>query len=82
MPVNRSVGLETEYGCLSNDSSGPAAAVGRVRNWVFDEGKFGLADLHQQDWDEPVAYGHPIGERHEPRWIKRIHGNDAELELT
>jgi proteasome accessory factor A len=55
--VNRIVGLETEYGCLCDDPAGPAAAVGRVRNWVFDQGKFGLTDLHQRDWDEPAGNG-------------------------
>jgi proteasome accessory factor A len=55
--VNRIVGLETEYGCLCDDPTGPAAAVGRVRNWVFDQGKFGLTDLHQRDWDEPAGNG-------------------------
>jgi proteasome accessory factor A len=55
--VNRIVGLETEYGCLSDDPAGPPAAVGRIRNWVFDKGKYGLADLHQRDWDEPAGNG-------------------------
>ena len=55
--MNRIVGLETEYGCLSDDPAGPPAAVGRIRNWVFDRGKFGLADLHQRDWDEPAGNG-------------------------
>ncbi len=54
--MNRIVGLETEYGCLTDDPSGPPATVGRVRNWVFDGG-YGLADLHQRDWDEPVGNG-------------------------
>jgi len=56
-PVNRIVGLETEYGCLSDDPAGPQAAVGRIRNWVFDQGHYGLADLHQRDWDEPAGNG-------------------------
>ena len=55
--MNRIVGLETEYGCLSDDPAGPPAAVGRIRNWVFDQGKYGLADLHQRDWDEPAGNG-------------------------
>ena len=55
--MNRIVGLETEYGCLSDDPAGPPAAVGRIRNWVFDQGNYGLADLHQRDWDEPAGNG-------------------------
>ena len=35
--MNRIVGLETEYGCLSSDPAGPAAAVTRVRNWLFEK---------------------------------------------
>jgi len=53
--MNRIVGLETEYGCLTNDPSGPPSAVGRVRNWIFEKNRFGLADMHQRDWDEPAA---------------------------
>ena len=44
--MNRVVGLETEYGCLTNDPSGPPSAVGRVRNWIFDRARFGLPDMH------------------------------------
>jgi proteasome accessory factor A len=55
--MNRIVGLETEYGCLTNDPAGPPSAVGRVRNWIFDKHRLGLADLHQRDWDEPAGNG-------------------------
>jgi proteasome accessory factor A len=55
--MNRIVGLETEYGCLSSDPSGPPIAVGRVRNWIFDKQRYGLADMHQRDWDEPAGNG-------------------------
>lgn len=55
--MNRIVGLETEYGCLTNDPSGPPGAVGRVRNWIFDRARFGLPDMHQRDWDEPAGNG-------------------------
>ena len=55
--MNRIVGLETEYGCLVNDPVGPPSAVGRVRNWIFDKHRLGLADLHQRDWDEPAGNG-------------------------
>ncbi len=55
--MNRIVGLETEYGCLSSDPAGPPAAVARVRNWMFEKQRFGLADMHQRDWDEPAGNG-------------------------
>src|SRR2546428_9255373 len=55
--MNRIVGPETEYGCLTNVPSGPPSAVGRVRNWVFEKTRYGLADLHQRDWDEPAGNG-------------------------
>lgn len=55
--MNRLVGLETEYGCLSTDPMGPALAVAKVRNWMFLENRFGLPDTHQRDWDEPAGNG-------------------------
>jgi len=55
--MNRIVGLETEYGCLSGDPAGPTAAVARMRNWLFEKHRFGLADIHQRDWDEPAGNG-------------------------
>lgn len=55
--MNRIVGLETEYGCLTTDPSGPPSAVGRVRNWIFERTRFGLPDMHQRDWDEPAGNG-------------------------
>lgn len=55
--MNRVVGLETEYGCLTSDPSGPPNAVGRVRNWIFENSRFGLPDMHQRDWDEPAGNG-------------------------
>ena len=55
--MNRVVGLETEYGCLTSDPSGPPSAVSRVRNWIFDRARYGLPDMHQRDWDEPAGNG-------------------------
>jgi proteasome accessory factor A len=55
--MNRIVGLETEYGCLTSENAGPPGIVGRIRNWVFDKHRYGLADLHQRDWDEPAGNG-------------------------
>ena len=51
--MNRIVGLETEYGCLTSDPAGPASAVGRVRNWIFERNRaYGLPDMHQRDRSE------------------------------
>ena len=55
--MNRIVGLETEYGCLTTELSGPPTAVGRVRNWIFANQRYGLPDTHQRDWDEPAGNG-------------------------
>ena len=55
--MDRIAGLETEYGCLTDDPAGPPSVVGRVRNWLFDQHRLGLADLHQRDWDEPAGNG-------------------------
>jgi proteasome accessory factor A len=55
--MNRVVGLETEYGCLTNDLPGTPGAVTRVRDWIFREQRFGLIDVHQRDWDEPAGNG-------------------------
>ncbi|MCF7764979.1 MAG: proteasome accessory factor PafA2 family protein [Verrucomicrobia bacterium] len=55
--MNRVAGLETEYGCLSDDPSGSPSAVGRVRTWIFEGARFGLPDIHQRDWDEPAGNG-------------------------
>jgi proteasome accessory factor A len=55
--MNRVVGLETEYGCLSDDPHGPAATVGAVRNWIFQERRYGMPDVFQRDWDEPPGNG-------------------------
>ncbi len=55
--MNRVVGLETEYGCLTNDLPGTPSAVTRVRDWIFREQRFGLIDVHQRDWDEPAGNG-------------------------
>ncbi|MSU21233.1 MAG: peptidase [Pedosphaera sp.] len=55
--MNRIVGLETEYGCLTNDPAGPPSAISRVRNWIFEKARFGLPDIHQRDWDEPAGNG-------------------------
>ncbi len=55
--MNRIAGLETEYGCLTSENTGPPGIIGRVRNWIFEKQLYGLADLHQRDWDEPAGNG-------------------------
>jgi proteasome accessory factor A len=55
--MNRIVGLETEYGCLTSDFVGWASAITRVRDWIFKEQHLGLIDVHQRDWDEPAGNG-------------------------
>src|SRR5688572_32086720 len=55
--MNRIVGLETEYGCLTTDLPVAPGAVTRVRDWIFSGQRFGLIDVHQRDWDEPAGNG-------------------------
>lgn len=55
--MNRIVGLETEYGCLTSDFPGTQSAVAHVRDWIFKEQRYGLIDVHQRDWDEPAGNG-------------------------
>jgi proteasome accessory factor A len=55
--MNRIVGLETEYGCLTSDFPGCPSAITRVRDWIFKDQRFGLIDVHQRDWDEPAGNG-------------------------
>ena len=55
--MNRIVGLETEYGCLTSDFPGTPSAITRVRDWVFKDHRYGLIDVHQRDWDEPAGNG-------------------------
>ncbi|MDB6025514.1 MAG: proteasome accessory factor [Verrucomicrobiales bacterium] len=55
--MNRIVGLETEYGCLTNNIPVSPGAITRVRDWVFAKDRFGLIDVHQRDWDEPAGNG-------------------------
>jgi proteasome accessory factor A len=55
--MNRIVGLETEYGCLTSDFTGWPGAVTRARDWIFKDQRLGLIDVHQRDWDEPAGNG-------------------------
>ncbi|MCW5556971.1 MAG: proteasome accessory factor PafA2 family protein [Verrucomicrobiae bacterium] len=55
--MTRVAGLETEYGCLTEDPSGGLETVRRVRDWLFAGGRYGLLDRQQRDWDEPAGNG-------------------------
>ena len=55
--MNRVVGLETEYGCLAADVPGAPSVIAQVRNWIFQDQRHGLVDIHQRDWDEPAGNG-------------------------
>lgn len=55
--MNRIVGLETEYGCLTNNIPVSPGAITRVRDWIFSNQRYGLIDVHQRDWDEPAGNG-------------------------
>ncbi len=51
------MGLETEYGCLVAEGERIHLAVSRLRDWLFDNGRYGLIDVHHRDWDEPPGNG-------------------------
>lgn len=53
----RITGLETEYGCLVSSGQKVHEVLPLVRDWVFEQGGYGLVDQHQRDWDEPSGNG-------------------------
>src|SRR5258706_13528711 len=53
----RITGLDTEYGCLIQPPGQPQNILPRVRDWLFDNDRYGLIDLHDRDWDEPAGNG-------------------------
>src|SRR5204862_7805009 len=53
----RITGLETEYGCLIQPPAQIQDILPRVRDWLFDNDRYGLIDLHDRDWDEPAGNG-------------------------
>src|SRR6185295_19779970 len=53
--TSRIAGLETEYGCMS-ENAGPQT-VARIRDWIFEHNRHGLIDRHDRDWDEPPGNG-------------------------
>jgi hypothetical protein len=58
--MNRVVGIETEYGCLVSGEVELREAEswpGRVRDYLFREGRAGILDLHYRDYEEPPGNG-------------------------
>lgn len=55
--MTRLAGIETEYGCLTEDPHGSLEGVRRVRDWLFAGSRYGLIDRQQRDWDEPAGNG-------------------------
>ena len=55
--AKRITGLETEYGCLVGPLSDQTAMLAKVRDWVFENHRYGLIDQHDRDWDEPAGNG-------------------------
>ena len=53
----RITGLETEYGCLIQPPVQVQDVLPRVRDWLFENDRYGLIDLHDRDWDEPAGNG-------------------------
>jgi proteasome accessory factor A len=53
----RITGLETEYGCLVELPLQPGEVLPRLRDWLFQNDRYGLIDKHDRDWDEPAGNG-------------------------
>lgn len=55
--AQRITGLETEYGCLVQQPAQPQEVLARIRDWLFENDRYGLIDRHDRDWDEPAGNG-------------------------
>ncbi|MEX2381169.1 MAG: proteasome accessory factor PafA2 family protein [Opitutales bacterium] len=55
--MQRITGLETEYGCLIDESLKPREILIAIRDWIFKDDRYGLIDVHDRDWDEPAGNG-------------------------
>jgi proteasome accessory factor A len=53
----RITGLEIEYGCLVQPPARPQEVLPRVRDWLFENQRYGLIDLQPRGWDEPAGNG-------------------------
>ena len=60
IPMNRIVGIETEYGCLVTDDKshgGTDTWPPRIKNYLFKKANVGSIDLHYRDYEEPPGNG-------------------------
>src|SRR5688572_11513764 len=56
--MNRVVGIETEYGCLTaKDGRTVESWPARVKNHLFKKGRVGMLDHHYRDYEEPPGNG-------------------------
>jgi proteasome accessory factor A len=55
--AQRITGLETEYGCLVQQPAQIQEIMPRIRDWLFENDRYGLIDRHDRDWDEPAGNG-------------------------
>ncbi len=53
----RITGLETEYGCLVQPPGEVCEVLPRIRDWLFQNQRYGLIDLQPRGWDEPAGNG-------------------------
>src|SRR5438093_3843191 len=53
----RITGLETEYGCLVAPRCDAKPTLEKIRDWLFENHRYGLIDQHDRDWDEPAGNG-------------------------
>src|SRR5881397_2823836 len=53
----RITGLETEYGCLVDSHLDGKSTLEKIRDWLFENHRYGLIDQHDRDWDEPAGNG-------------------------
>jgi hypothetical protein len=55
--AHRITGLETEYGCLVEPPAQTQEVLPQIRDWLFENQRYGLIDLHPRGWDEPAGNG-------------------------
>ncbi len=55
--AQRITGLETEYGLLVQPPLQAHEVLPRVRDWIFQDQRYGLIDLQARGWDEPAGNG-------------------------
>src|SRR4051794_32735537 len=53
----RITGLETEDGCLVTPLKENLPTLDKIRDWIFENQRYGLIDLHERDWEEPPGNG-------------------------